>query len=59
MKQTAPKAVEFYNGKVDELGASLRDLEKVVQSKSNNLKVIEDGEFGPLAITPSRSMSHC
>lgn len=47
MKQTTPKAIEFYNNKVEELGASLRDLEKVVQSKSTNLKVIEDGKFDP------------
>lgn len=41
--QTAPKAIEFYNAKVEELNTSLRELEKVVQAKSGNLRVVEDG----------------
>lgn len=52
-EQTAPKAVEFYNDKVEELGNNLKDLEKVVQSKSTNLKVIEDGERGPPIYNPN------
>ncbi|KAK2761554.1 subunit of tubulin prefoldin [Arachnomyces sp. PD_36] len=42
VEKTAPKAIEFYNNKVEELGSNLRELEKVVQAKSTNLKVIED-----------------
>jgi prefoldin alpha subunit len=36
--------VKFYNAKVDELGANLKDLESIVQGKSNNLRVVEDGK---------------
>jgi prefoldin alpha subunit len=28
---------------VEELGANLKDLESIVQGKSNNLRVVEDG----------------
>ncbi|EEH08284.1 prefoldin subunit 5 [Histoplasma capsulatum var. duboisii H88] len=42
VEKTTSKAIEFYNGKVDELGTNLRELEKVVQAKSQNLRVIED-----------------
>ena len=35
----------FYNAKVDELGLNLKDLESIVQGKSNNLRVVEDGEL--------------
>lgn len=37
--------MKFYNAKVDELGANLKDLESIVQGKSNNLKVVEDGKW--------------
>jgi prefoldin subunit 5 len=43
--QTAAKATEFYNGKVKELETNLQDLEKIVQGKSQNLRVIEDGKL--------------
>ena len=42
--QRTQDARKFYEGKVEELGANLRDLESIVQGKSNNLRVIEDGE---------------
>lgn len=35
----------FYNEKVDELGANLKNLESIVQGKSNSLRVVENGEF--------------
>ncbi|KAI9838365.1 MAG: hypothetical protein M1819_005633 [Sarea resinae] len=35
-------AVEFYTSKVDELGTNLKDLEAIVQQKSNNLRVVEE-----------------
>ena len=43
--QTKPKATEFYNGKVEELGTNLQDLGKAVQGKSQNLKVVEEREW--------------
>lgn len=43
--QTAAKAIDFYNGKVKELEINLQDLEKIVQSKTVNLRVVEDGEL--------------
>ena len=33
----------FYNGKTEELASNLKDLETVVQGKSDNLRVVEDG----------------
>ena len=33
----------FYNGKIEELSSNLKDLEGIVQGKSNNLRVVEDG----------------
>ncbi|MCJ1373144.1 subunit of tubulin prefoldin [Loxospora ochrophaea] len=35
-------AEEFYNIKVRDLGGNLKDLEGIVQGKSNNLRVVED-----------------
>ncbi len=29
---------------MEELGANLKDLESIVQGKSNNLRVVEDGK---------------
>ncbi|KAL1985153.1 hypothetical protein VTN96DRAFT_8175 [Rasamsonia emersonii] len=42
VEKTAAKAIEFYNGKVKDLDTNLQDLEKIVQGKSANLRVIED-----------------
>jgi prefoldin alpha subunit len=42
--QSTKDAVKFYNAKVEELGANLKDLESIVQGKSNNLRVVEDGK---------------
>jgi hypothetical protein len=46
--QTTAKATEFYNAKVKDLEANLTDLEKILQGKSGNLRVIEDSMFLPL-----------
>lgn len=43
LSQTTAKATEFYNKKVKDLEANISDLEKIVQGKSTNLKIIEDG----------------
>ncbi|PQE25543.1 prefoldin subunit protein [Rutstroemia sp. NJR-2017a BBW] len=36
-------ATKFYEAKVDELGNNLKDLETIVQNKSNSLRMVEDG----------------
>jgi len=41
--QSTKDAMKFYEAKVEELGANLKDLEAIVQQKSNNLRVVEDG----------------
>ena len=41
--QTTTKAIEFYNAKVKDLEANIQDLEKIVHTKSGNLRAIEDG----------------
>lgn len=41
--QTTAKAIEFYNKKAKELEMNIVDLEKIIQGKSQNLKIIEDG----------------
>jgi hypothetical protein len=38
-------ATKFYDGKVEELGVNLKDLESIVQGKSNNLRVVGDGKL--------------
>ena len=43
-EQSTKDATKFYEAKVEELGASLKDLEAIVQGKSNNLRVVEDGK---------------
>ena len=52
MIQTPPAAREFYSRKVEELGKSLQDLEKIVQGKQGNLSVVEDGEFTYACLLP-------
>jgi prefoldin alpha subunit len=42
IEKTASKAIDFYNRKAKELDTNLQDLEKIVQGKSSNLRVIED-----------------
>ncbi|MCJ1243697.1 subunit of tubulin prefoldin [Trapelia coarctata] len=40
--QTTKDAAIFYNAKIEDLGWNLKDLEAIVQGKSNNLRVVED-----------------
>ncbi|PMD22932.1 Prefoldin alpha subunit [Hyaloscypha hepaticicola] len=42
VEKSTKDATKFYEAKVEELGASLKDLEAIVQGKSNNLRVVED-----------------
>jgi hypothetical protein len=53
--QTHDKAVAFYDDKVKGLDSNLQDLEKVVSSKSSQLRVVEEGElsFSPLMLVSS------
>lgn len=36
-------AADFYENKVGEVGASIKDLEAIVQAKTNNVRVVEEG----------------
>lgn len=42
--KTHDKAVAFYDDKVKSLDTNLQDLEKVVSSKSQQLRVVEEGK---------------
>ncbi|PSS14939.1 hypothetical protein M430DRAFT_20253 [Amorphotheca resinae ATCC 22711] len=42
VEKSTKDATKFYEGKISELGANLKDLETIVQGKSNNLRVVED-----------------
>lgn len=43
--QSPEKAVAFYDDKVKGLDSNLQELEKIVQSKSSQLRVVEEGEY--------------
>jgi len=42
VEKTTGDAATFYNAKIADLGRNLKDLEAIVQGKSNNLRVVED-----------------
>ncbi|KIN02077.1 hypothetical protein OIDMADRAFT_41266 [Oidiodendron maius Zn] len=42
VEKSTKDAVKFYENKIGELGTNLKDLESIVQGKSNNLRVVED-----------------
>ena len=42
VEKNTKDAVTFYEGKIEELGGTLKDLEGIVQGKSGSLKVVED-----------------
>jgi len=42
VEKSTKDAAKFYEAKVEELGINLKDLESIVQGKSNNLRVVED-----------------
>lgn len=44
VEKDTKSASEFYDEKVKELGANIADLEVIVQSKTNNLRVVEEGK---------------
>lgn len=41
--QDTKSAAEFYEAKISELAANIKDLEGIVQSKTNSLRVVEEG----------------
>jgi hypothetical protein len=51
--QTNQEAIKFYTGKVSDLGRNLTELERVIGGKSENVRVVEDGELE----TPSPTQS--
>lgn len=42
--QTPQKAISFYDEKVKGLDANLVELEKIVQGKNSQLRVVEEGK---------------
>ena len=44
VEKSTADAIKFYNGKVDDLSKNLGDLEKVVQGKNENLRIVEEGQ---------------
>lgn len=42
VEKSVKDAEGFYRGKVGELQGSLRDLEKILEGKSRNLRVVEE-----------------
>ncbi|KAJ5185465.1 Prefoldin, partial [Penicillium cf. griseofulvum] len=42
VEKTAPKAIAFYDDKVKGLEANLQELEKIVQTKSSQLRIVEE-----------------
>jgi prefoldin alpha subunit len=51
VEKSTAEAIKFYNGKVDDLSKNLGDLEKVVQGKNENLRIVEEGQ----SVTHNRS----
>lgn len=42
VEKDVASAQKFYEGKVEELGKNIKDLENIVNSKANNLRVVEE-----------------
>ncbi|EME49058.1 hypothetical protein DOTSEDRAFT_49390 [Dothistroma septosporum NZE10] len=42
VEKSTTDAETFYNGKIDELGKNIKDLENIVNSKANNLRLVEE-----------------
>lgn len=45
VEKNRDKAKEFYEGKVKELGGNLDELEKIVDGKGENLRMVEEGVY--------------
>jgi len=42
VEKTTKDAQQFYEGKVEELGKNIKDLENIVNGKANNLRMVEE-----------------
>ncbi|KAI1214014.1 Prefoldin alpha subunit [Annulohypoxylon truncatum] len=42
VEKEVKSAADFYENKVGEVGASIKDLETIVQAKTNNVRVVEE-----------------
>lgn len=42
VEKATEDAQKFYNGKVEELGKNMKDLENIVNGKANNLRTVEE-----------------
>lgn len=42
VEKSTDDAVTFYNGKIEELGKNIKDLENIVNGKANNLRMVEE-----------------
>ncbi|EME87858.1 uncharacterized protein MYCFIDRAFT_26170, partial [Pseudocercospora fijiensis CIRAD86] len=42
VEKSTSDAQKFYDGKIEELGKNIKDLENIVNSKANNLRVVEE-----------------
>lgn len=42
VEKSTGDAQKFYDGKIEELGKNIKDLENIVNSKANNLRVVEE-----------------
>lgn len=42
VEKTTGDAQKFYNGKIEELGKNIKDLENIVNGKANNLRMVEE-----------------
>ncbi|KXT17874.1 hypothetical protein AC579_5954 [Pseudocercospora musae] len=42
VEKSTTDAQKFYDGKIEELGKNIKDLENIVNSKANNLRVVEE-----------------
>ena len=57
VEKSVADAKAFYDGKVQDIGSNLKDLEKVIQNKSGNLRVVEDGTLLSLTLSTSPCLS--
>ena len=51
VEKSVDDANKFYNEKTKELGNNLKELEGVLQGRSNNLRVVEDGMYPAQTLT--------
>lgn len=58
VEKSTKDAEKFYQSKVDGLGKSLADLEKIIAQKSQNVRIVEDGRC-TLAIHKDACLTSC